>query len=66
MSTQSVEYGENMQKKDYRLSPRVYSRRLEKLRKYAEQREKSVTEFIENWLDNLEIPEKLPNLLGLI
>jgi len=37
-----------------RLSVRVSKLRLEKLRRIAEQREKTMTQLIESWIDRLQ------------
>jgi hypothetical protein len=39
-----------------RLSVRVSSSRLQKLRKVAEAREKTMTQLIEDWIDRLPTP----------
>jgi hypothetical protein len=44
--------------KKERLSVRVSSSRLEKLRRVAERREKTMTQLIEDWIDKLK-EEKL-------
>ena len=42
-----------------RLSIRVSKSRIEKLRRIAQQREKTMTQLIEDWIDRLQ-EEKLP------
>lgn len=37
-----------------RLSLRITKSRLEKLRRYAEDKEKTMTQLIEDWIDTLE------------
>jgi hypothetical protein len=36
-----------------RLSLRITKSRLEKLRKYAESKEKTMTQLVEDWIDSL-------------
>jgi len=43
--------------KDSRLSLRMSSRRLNKLRLYAASKEKTVTQIVEDWVDRLPNPE---------
>ena len=40
-----------------RLSLRIEKKRLEKLRKYAKQKKKSMTRLIEDWIDRLKLEE---------
>jgi hypothetical protein len=38
---------------------RISERRLNKLRVYAENKEKTMTQLIEDWIDRLSLPEGL-------
>ncbi len=40
-----------------RLSLRIETSRVEKLRLYARYRRKTMTQLIEDWIDTLELPE---------
>ena len=48
----------NMKKKEGRLGARVSLDRLNKLKEYAESKDKTITQIIEDWIDTLEIPSK--------
>ena len=43
--------------KDSRLSLRMSSRRLNKLRLYAADRDKTVTQIVEDWIDRLPVKQ---------
>ncbi|WP_166482321.1 DUF6364 family protein [Scytonema sp. UIC 10036] len=40
-----------------RLSLRITKSRLEKLRKYSEKKEKTMTQLVEDWIDTLELKD---------
>jgi len=42
-----------------RLSLRISKSRLERLRKVAKEREKTMTQLVEDWIDKLKTGEKL-------
>jgi Family of unknown function (DUF6364) len=57
--------------KSGRLNLRISEKRLAKLKIYAENREKTVTQLVEDWIDRLPSPKNddfssapLPNQLG--
>lgn len=43
--------------KDKRLNVRMSERRLNKLRLYAANKDKTVTQVVEDWVDRLPVPE---------
>jgi hypothetical protein len=45
----------NMERKDLHI--RISSKRHEKLKAYAESREKTVTQLVEDWIDRLPSPK---------
>jgi hypothetical protein len=46
--------------KEKRLSLRVSQRRLDKIRQYAVEEEKTITQIVSDWIDNLQLKnEKL-------
>lgn len=47
-----------------RLSVRVDSERLEKLRRVAKQKRKTMTQLIEDWIDRLQEEKKSRPLMG--
>jgi hypothetical protein len=45
--------------KDQNLYARISEKRMQKLKAYANYKEKTVTQLIEDWIDRLSLPEGL-------
>lgn len=43
--------------KNQNLHVRISERRMQKLKTYAEHKEKTVTQLVEDWIDRLPLPE---------
>lgn len=43
--------------KEGRLNIRLSTKRLDKLREFAEARDKTITSIVEDWIDELKIPK---------
>jgi len=50
--------------KDKNLHIRLSQRRLEKLKAYAIEKDRSITSLIEEWIDALPMPEETANTRG--
>jgi hypothetical protein len=48
--------------KDKRLSLRISLRRLNRLRVYAANKDKTITQIVSDWIDTLPVDEKLVDL----